>query len=138
MSANYAKNIPRDQGGANMTEWPAPVKAQARYYRDNSTASSVITLTDNTTQIEVGTSASGGAIIRWIPVTETAGVSPFGSVLSTNFDHYVPPSAVRQFVVPREVSGVASIVGLNIQNGLYRRVAVITSGPVSSVITTEY
>ncbi len=121
-----------------MTEWPAPFKAQARYFDDNTAVSSVITFTDNTTQIEVGTGSQGGALLRWVPATETAGVSPFASVLTTNFDHYIPANAVRQFVVPREVPGTSSIVGANIQNGLYRRVAIIASGPISSVIATEY
>ncbi len=138
MAGNYAKNIPRDKGGAAMITLPSPVKAQARYYDDNIAISSVITLTDNTTQIEVGTNSSGGALLRWVPATETAGVSPFASVLSTNFDHYIAPSTVRQFVVPNEVSGTASIVGANIQNGLYRRVAIIGAGPISSVIVSEY
>lgn len=136
--SNYPKKIPKDQEGAPMTKYPSPFKAQARYYRDNGATSSVITLTDNTTQIEVGNSGTGGVIVRWVPVTETAGVSPFASVLTTNYDHYVPANAVREFVVPKEVQGTSSIVGLNIQNGLYRRVAVIaTSGP-TSVLTTEY
>ena len=139
MAGNYAKNIPRDNGGAGMTDFPAPVKAQARFYRDNGVTSSIQTLTDNTTQIEVGANGTSGAFIRWIPVTETA-AAPAGSVLSTNYDHFIPPNMVRQFVVPREVSGTASIVGANIQNGLYRRVAIgiVNVNAPASVLTTEY
>lgn len=136
---NYAKKIPRDkEGGNGMQLFPAPFKAQARYFDDNTAASSVITLTDNTTQIEVGSTGAGGTLLRWVPVTETAGVSPFGSVLTTNFDHYIPANAVRSFVVPQEVPGTSSIVGANIQNGLYRRVAAIAAGPISSVIISEF
>lgn len=120
-----------------MYEFPAPFKAQARYYDDNAGVSSVITLTDNTTQIEVGTNGSG-AILRWVPATETAAVSPFASVLTSNFDHFIPSNTVRSFVVPKETQGVNSIVGANVQNGLYKRVAIINPGPVSSVIVTEY
>jgi hypothetical protein len=136
---NYAKNLPRDTGGAAMTDWPAPAKSQARFYRDNAVTSSIQTLTDNTTQIEVGTNGTSGAFIRWIPATETA-VAPAGSVLSNNYDHFVPPNTVRQFVVPKEISGTSSIVGANIQNGLYKRVAIgiVNVNAPASILTTEY
>ena len=133
--ANYAKPVPRDNGGAAMTDSPAPVKARAQFYKDNGSASSIQTLTDNTTQVEVGTT-NGGAIIRWIPATETA-VAPAGSVLTTNFDHYIPANTVRYFVVPKESQGSSSIVGANVQNGLYKRLAVANM-TVASVITIEY
>lgn len=120
-----------------MEGFPAPVKAQARFLRENAATSSIQTLTDNTTQVEVGTNATAGAWIRWIPATETA-AAPAGSVLSNNFDHYVPANTVRTFVVPRESQGVASIVGANVQNGLYRRMAVGTVSGAGSVLTTEY
>lgn len=136
--ANYAKGIPIGNTNTGMTEFPAPFKAQARYVDENAAASSVITLTDNTTQIEVGTNLAGGAYLRWVPITETAAVTPFASVLTTNFDHYIAPGTVRSFVVPKETQGVNSVVGANIQNGLYRRVATIGAGAISSVITTEY
>lgn len=133
---NYVKSIPKDIGGNALTESPAPVKAQAQYYRDNGVASSVITLTDNTTQIEVGTSGGGGALLRWVPITETA-AAPAGSVITTNFDHFIAPNEVRTFAVPRETNTISSIVGANIQNGLYRRVA-IKNVVIGSVLTTEY
>lgn len=120
-----------------MTEYPAAVKAQARYLSTNGANSSVITLTDNTTQIEVASSSGGGCVIRWVPATETAAVSPFASVTTANFDHYVSATP-RKFVVPRETVGTSSIVGANVQNGLYRRVAIMSSGPISSVILSEY
>ena len=135
--ANYAKSIPRDTGTAPMDGFPAPFKAQARFYRDNAATSSIQTLTDNTTQIEVGVSGNTGVMLRWVPATETA-VAPAGSVLTTNFDHYIAPNSYRAFVVPKENQGTASIVGANIQNGLYRRVAISTTAGNASVLTTEY
>lgn len=133
--ANYAKSIPVDQGGSSLTDSPAPIKGVARFYRDNGSTSSIQTLTDNTTQIEVGT-ANGPALIRWIPASEGA-AAPAGSVLTTNFDHYIPANAVRYFVVPKESQGSSSIVGANVQNGLYKRVA-ISNMTVASVVTIEY
>lgn len=138
---NYAKSLPRDRAGEPMQEYPAPFKALATYGGENSSASSVITLTDNTTAIEV--EANGGAcVVRWIPASETAAVTPFASVISANgtanFDHVVPTGTYRRFVVPQELGQVqTSIVGANVQNGLYKRVAIKSIG-IASVLTTEY
>lgn len=140
--ANYSKSIPRDQGGAAMTGFPAPVKSNEQYNKDNAVASSVISLHPQTSQIEVGTFGGQGAVIRWIPVTETASVSPFASVVSSglgaNYDHYIPPGTLRQFVVPKETQGaVNGQVGS--VNGLYQRVAVINAGlTASSVLLSEF
>src|SRR3990167_3699788 len=132
---SYPKRIPVDQGRSPMQDYPAAVTAQTRFYRDNGAASSVQTLTDNTTQIEVGAVGSG-VILRWVPTSDGAG-APAGSVLSTNFDHFIPAAQVRKFVVPKESATVNSVVGVNIQQGLYRRMALanITTG---SILSTEY
>lgn len=139
---NYAKNIPRDRGGAAMPDWPSPVPANEEYNSANGVASSVISLHPSTSQIEVGSFGGQGAVIRWVPITETAGVSPFASVVSSglgaNFDHWVPPGTNRQFVVPKETAGspngqVGSV------NGLYQRIAVINAGiTASSILLAEY
>lgn len=139
---NYAKPIPRDNGGAPMAEWPAPVKANVRYNKDNAVVSSVISLHPNTAQIEVGAVGGQGAVIRWIPLTETAGVTPFASVIASggteNFDHFIPAGVNRQFVVPKETGG-APTGQVGSVNGLYRRVAVINAGiTASSVLLVEY
>lgn len=131
---SYPKRIPVDESRNPMTDYPAAVTAQARFYRDSG-VSSVQTLTDNTTQIEVGAVGSG-VILRWVPTSDGAG-APAGSVLSTNFDHFIPAAQIRKFVVPKEVATVNSVVGVNIQQGLYRRIALanITTG---SILSTEY
>lgn len=141
MSLNYAKEVPRDKGGNTLHTYPSAFKANARYMSTNGSASSVISLNDNTTVVEV--SAVGGpAAIRWVPSTETAAVSPFASVIATagttaNFDNIVNVGMTRRFVVPIETSGTSSIVGSGVQAGTYRRIAVISAGPISSIITTE-
>lgn len=137
MAGNYAKAIPRDNGNSPLQEFPTPFKAQARYYRDSAAVSSVITLTDNTTIVEVGTGGATGALLRWVPATETAGVNPFASVLTTNYDNFIPANSLRRFVVPKESQGVTSIVGINVQNGLYKRVAIMNVG-AGSVLTAEH
>ncbi len=140
---NYAKSLPRDKGGDYpLQNYPAPLKALAQYFGDNVTASSVITMNVNTTQIEVGasgTNGANGALLRWIPITETAAVTPFASVTAANFDHFIPNNTVRSFVVPRETGGTAGVVTANIQNGLYQRFAVNRAGgAVTSIMSTEY
>lgn len=137
-SNDYAKSLPQAKG-SGFSEYPAPLKAIARFYRDNGVTSSIQTLNDNTTQVEVGVNGTSGAMIRWIPATETA-VAPAGSVLTNNFDHFIAANTVRKFVVPKETQGVTSIVGLNVQNGLYKRmaVAIVNANGPASILTTEY
>lgn len=125
-----------------MTGFPANVLSNEQYLSENGVASSVISLHPMTAQIEVGAFGGQGVVIRWIPVTETAAVSPFASVvasgLGANFDHYVPPSQVRQFVVPKEAGG-QPVGQVGSVNGLYRRVAVINAGTTAaSVLLSEY
>lgn len=141
MASNYSKPMARDRQGEPIQSAPAPFKAFATYGSENATASSVITANDNTTTIEV--SAQGGtAFLRWVPSTETAAVTPFASVISAagtaNFDHVIPSGSMRRFIVPIELAMVqSSVVGANVQNGLYKRYAIKSVG-VASVLTNEY
>lgn len=133
------KQLARDAGNEPMHDFSLPFKAIVTRNRDLATASSVITLNDNTTVVEI--SAGGGtAFIRWVPTTETAAVAPAGSVISdgtsANFDNAIGKDTVRRFVIPIEAMvRQASIVGLNKQYGLYNRVAIIGN---ASVASTEY
>lgn len=142
MSQNYAASIPSDKEGHELQEFAAPFKANARYSTNNATVSSVITLNDNSTVVEINAVGQSVAI-RWVPVTETAAVSPFASVITTsgatsNFDHIIPANYYRRFVVPVETQGVNSIVGIGVQAGTYRRVAVISAATVSSIMVAEF
>jgi hypothetical protein len=139
----YAKRQAVDVNGAPMVNLPSPFPAIARNANTNQAASSVITLTDNTTMVEVAAQGTGGAVVRWVPATETAAVAPAGSVIAAgaglNFDHVIPAAQVRRFVVPIEnVVTQYSVVGANVQNGLYKRLAVISTAGTSSVLVTEY
>jgi len=139
---NYAEPQGIDKSGAPMHNCPSPVVSNTRYQKENGVISSVISLHPQTSQIEVSTSGGQGAVIRWVPLTETAGVAPAGSViasgLTANFDHHVPAGTYRQFIVPKETQGspngqIGSIAGL------YQRVAIINAGAgPSSILVTEY
>ena len=135
---NYARNLPRDTGGAAMQEFPAPYVANARIVSTNAVASSVISLNPNTTTLEVGTFGGQGAVLKWIPRTDTSSASVISSGAGANFDHFVPTTCVRRFVVPREVAG-QPVGQAGSVNGLYVRVAVINAGIVaSSILVAEF
>ncbi len=143
MAKNYAAGMPvGDNQMAVSHNTPAPYKAIATYLDENGLASSVLTLTQNTTAIEVGTQGTA-AVIRWIS-TGDGEASVFGNASVMNFDHFVPPNSVRRFVVPIE-SGVnqtvgatlTSMVGANREYGLFRRVAWASQG-IASIALTEY
>lgn len=143
--SNYAPKLPLDNNGVPMQDSAYPYKAVARYAYTNAAASSVISVSHNTTAVEVA-AVGAAAHIRWVPTTETAAVSPFGSVIAVagataNFDYVVAKDTVRRFVIPIEAnaakSGFSSVQGVNRAEGLYQRIAVISSG-VASILTTEY
>lgn len=134
---NYAKSLPKDTQGTGMQEYPAPVKALTSYAA-TVTVSSVVTLTDNTTALEVA-AIGVPVVMRWIATTDTQ-ASVIGSGAGTNFDHIVLANSRRRFVVPIETSGTSSVVGVNKKFGLYNRVAwnVASTGGSASVFGTEY
>ncbi len=139
---NYAKRLAVDAGGTPMQEYPSPFTSNARYNTENGVASSAISMNPNTTKLEVGAFGGQGVKIRWVPIAETAAVSPFGSVISSgvgaNFDHWVPPGTYRQFVVPKETGGSPTGQAGSV-NGLYQRVAVVSAGATaSSIIASEF
>lgn len=143
MAKNYAAGMPVGDNQMPISQnTPAPYKAIATYLDENGAASSVITLTQNTTAIEVGTQGTA-ALIRWIAVGD-AEASVFGNASVMNFDHFIPPNSVRRFVVPIETSTnttvgatITSVQGQNREYGLFRRVAWATQG-IASIALTEY
>lgn len=128
------KNLPRDSGGAGMQEFPTPFKAIVTRVRETALVSSVITLDDNTSTIEIA-ATNGPAFIRWIATGDTAG-SVISAAGTANFDNAIAKDTVRRFAVPIEkFVAQTSVVGLNKQYGLYNRVAIIG---LASVASTEY
>lgn len=145
MAKNYAMGSPMGNNQVNFTtEAPPAIKAIATTVRDAiSPASSITTLTVNTTAIEV--LASGGTgYIRWMSQTLVDSSVAGTSILATgaaNFDHAIPANTVRRFVVPISIQnnseGYGSAVGANTANGLFRNVA--TTGTLTSILAiTQY
>jgi len=126
------KSLPRDGQGEPLQEFPTPFKAIVTRNRDSAIASSVITLNDNTTVVEVVTTG-GPAFIKWIPTTDTA-ASVISAGVAADFDNAISTNTIRRFAVPIErFVAQASVVGLNRQYGLYQRVAIIGSASVASI-----
>jgi len=130
------KQLPRDGSSESMQEFAAPFKALANLTSDNSTNSSVITLNDNCSTIEVYAGAAPAAI-KWIATTDT-GASVLTAPATANFDNIVPLNYYRRFAIPIEAFvAQTSVVGLNKQYGLFNRIAVKSFG-VGSVMLTQY
>ena len=138
--ANYAKQLPVDKNGGLMTEFSAPFQALARYTTENGTASSVITVSADTTTLEVA-AVGGASAIRWVTTADTEASIITIAGATANYDHIIPASTVRRFVIPKETAGTntgaGSIVGINPTNGLFRRVALKSMG-VASVLISEF
>jgi len=137
MGKNIYSQLPVDGTNEPMQNLATPKKA-ASVTSGYAATSSVITLTDNTTTIEVAAMSGvggSGLLLRWVPTADTQ-----ASVTSGNFDNAIPPNYFRTFAVPQETTGVSgSIVGANVLNGLYKRVAVIAHGtPPCSVYLAQY
>lgn len=138
MALNYANAVPVDERGNPMQGLPPPVIALAT--TTISTAiSSVVTLNNNTTDIEVS-APNIMVAIKWIGVN-AAQTSVISSSLGTaNFDHTIPSGTYRKFVVPRETQGMAGPALTNSIHGLYQRLALIpiNGTGVASILVTEY
>lgn len=143
MAKNYAAGGGiGDNGLPVKANNPAPFKAIATYADENGAASSVITLTQNTTAIEIA-AQSAPALMRWVGTADSE-ASVFGNASIMNFDHVIPANTVRRFVVPIESGAnttfgatITSVQGQNREYGLFRRVAFASNG-ISSVYLTEY
>lgn len=137
--SKYIIPIPTDKQGSSLQEFPAPFVSKARTYTDSAAVSSVININPNTSSLEIGASGGSGVVVRWVPLTETAGVGSAGSVTSANFDHFVPSGQVRRFAVPVETQGLGTApMQVGSAFGLYQRIARISVGAPSSVLVSEF
>lgn len=133
--ARYAKPVAVDKNGNSLDSQPLPLKALVTVVSENATVSSIITLNDNTTDIEIAAVGSA-AYIRWIARTDTQG-SVLSAAGTANYDAFLQANQTKRFIVPIETLGTSSLVGANIANGLYNRLAYKSSG-VGSVLSNQY
>lgn len=137
MSAIPYKTLGVDKQGTPFTSDASPIgPAQKQYLSENGTASSVITFTDNTTVVGV-TAVGSPVFVKWIGRTNTNPSVIVAAGATANFDDVIPANTTRIFPIPIEQQGVSSIVGANIQHGLYNRIAWKTNGN-GSIIGVEF
>lgn len=135
---NPYPQIPLDKGNTPLQEFAAPFIARKQYTNENGTASSVISVTHDTTMIEVA-AVGGPAALKWIPTTDTTASVITIAGATANYDHVISSGTIRRFAIPLERAGAspASVQGANRANGLYQRVAIKSMG-VSSVLLSEF
>jgi hypothetical protein len=131
---NYAKQLPRDKNGEVMEGFP-PAFPAIQTVVGVPAASSVITLSDSATMIEISTIGAAAALIHW------GTTSIISSSASASFDNAIPGNSTRRFVIPQQTVGAGdtSVMGANSANGLYSKVAVmVLHASNTSVMTTAY
>lgn len=133
--ARYANNIPNDITGNDIQGAAMLIPALITIVSENATVSSVITVNDNTTDLEIAAVGATG-FVKWITKGDTT-ASVISVAGTANYDVVIPSGTVRRLVIPRETLGTSSIVGANIANGLYNRVAYKTGG-IGSILATQY
>lgn len=133
--ARYAKPVAVDKNGNTLDSQPLPLKALVTIVSENGAISSVITLNDNTTDIEIA-AVSAPVFIRWIGRGDTAG-SVLSAAGTANYDAFLQSNQTKRFIVPIETIGTSSVVGANIANGLYNRLAYKTGG-IGSILSNQY
>ena len=131
----YAKGTPIGDNQQPIVGAPPAVRALVSRLIENGVTSSVVSVTHDTTALEVAT-AGVPALFRWVTTGDTQ-----ASVTASNFDHIIPPNTVRRFVIPIEAidngAGYGSVQGINREAGLFQRYAWRTN-TAGSVMSTEY
>lgn len=137
---NYAKLQARDRGDSPFRGIAVPFPALAANTNENTTTSSALALNPNTTVVEIAAVTTPVAF-KWTTQAASASVVT-SSILGVSFDNIVAAGTVRQFVVPRNTqalsSSYSSIVGLNVQEGLFNAIAFKTATTLGSVLLTQY
>lgn len=136
MSNEYAPQTPRGKDSMPKVGYVPTVVRLANTVRENNSASSVTSLTHDTTEVEVTAVGGSGTAIRWAANQATSVVTV---TASPNFDAIVPSGETRRYVVPRETGGsYASVQGVNRAEGLFQNIATKSLTGNGSVLLAEY
>ena len=143
MAINYAPGTPVDKFGASKAGYPPAKIALASQNKENASASSILLLTHDTTELEVaaaGQNVAGKWLTQAVVDSSVAGTSVLSAFGTANYDFMVANNTLRRFVVPiasfKQTSG--SIQGVNRELGLYPAVALKTFAGNGSVLTAEF
>jgi hypothetical protein len=143
MTDAYSPQLPLDKRGTPKQGVYFPAKAAlASSNKENASASSILLLTHDTTELEV-TAAGQNVAGKWLTQatvdSSVAGTSVLTAAATANFDFMIPNNTMRRFVVPiATIANSASIQGVNRANGLYPAVAFVTFAGNGSVLTSQF
>lgn len=121
--------------GKEVQNGNVPFVAKVVTASENASTSSVISLGANTTFLEVTAVGSTG-FVKWIATGNTS-ASVISDAGTANADHVIPLNTSLWLPIPQETAGTSSIVGANIQNGLYQRIAYKTAA-AGSIYTIQF
>lgn len=142
MSDTYSPALPLGKRGEVKTNYPPAKAALAASTKENASASSILLLSHDTTEIEVA--AAGQNIVgKWLTQavvdSSVAGTSVISDAGSENYDLMVGKETVRRFVVPiATFSNMGSVQGVNRAEGLYPAIAFKTFAGNGSVLTLQF
>lgn len=143
MPSNYSPGTPVDRNGIAKVFYYPPKVALAAQNKENASASSILLLTHDTTEIEVaasGQNVAGKWLTQAVVDSSVAGTSVLTAINTANYDFMVGNNTVRRFVVPIAVipTSYTSVMGINRAEGLYPAVAFKTFAGNGSVLTAEF
>jgi len=139
---NYSPELPRDKNDEPKHDYPPAKLALVRTTKENASASSILLLGHDTTELEVA-AVNQHVAMKWLSQatvnSSVAGTSVLTAVATGNWDHIVQVNTVRRFVVPIATNPqTGSIQGINRELGLYPAVAYKTFAGNGSVLTAEF
>lgn len=142
MSNSYSPELPLGKRGEIKTNYPPAKVALGRENKENASASSILLLGHDTTEIEVaasGQNVAGKWLTQAVVDSSVAGTSVISAAGTANFDFMVGNNTVRRFVVPiATFSDYGSVQGVNRAEGLYPAVAFKTFAGTGSVLTAQF
>ena len=144
MAQNYAQMTPRDKGNNPRLDMIPAMQARARQNDENASASSILYLGHNTTELEIAAVGQHVAA-RWfnqsdIDSSVVTGSSVVTAAGSGTWDFIVQKDTAQRVAVPigEFVQDSSSVVGINRKLGLYTAIGYKTLAGNGSVLTAEY
>lgn len=138
---NYAPKLPRDKNDEVKQNYPSPKVALASTNKENASASSILLLGHDTTELEVA-AVNQHVALKWLTQatvdSSVAGTSVITAAGTENWDNIIQTNTVRNFVVPIATNPeTGSVQGVNRELGLYPAVAYKTFAGNGSVLTAQ-
>ena len=143
---NYSPPLPRGKDDDTKQAYVPPKVALASAHKENASASSILLLTHDTTEIHVvaiGNPSFMGVAGKWLSQANVdasvAGTSVITAAGTANFDFVVTGGVISRFVVPVATNPqTGSVQGVNRELGLYPAVAFKTIVGNGSVLTMQF